>query len=171
MTAAMKLRAQRIDVPDELRRLDPLGVTANHEDAFVVGTELEGSSAEQWARRIFEEVPGYLRLVMVVGWSSLTFRLGPRPSTSHIQGWRILATAADSIVLGVDSGVGLTLRLVVWVEPGRVGLATFVRYGRPASRRVWAVARPVHLWGAPVLLNLAAPRRAADQPRRITAEE
>ena len=113
-------------------------------------------SAEQWARAVFERAPQPLRWFVVAGWIiGLRLRLGPRPSPSHVLGWRILSNAPTVIVLGVESFM-LSARLVVQVRESEVIHATLVRYERRAARIAWAAAAPIHRRVIPFLLRRAA---------------
>ena len=85
-------------------------------------------------------MPQPLRWFIVTGWIvGLGLRLGPRPSPSHIQGWKILSATPTAIVFGVESFF-LSAQLVVQVKDSQVIHATFLRYKRRPARILWAAA-------------------------------
>lgn len=99
-----------------------------------------------------------LRWFVVLGWKAvLGLRLGPRGSAGHVLGWRIQATAANSITLEARSAL-MTAHKVVQVNDSRVTVATAIRYDRRSARTVWAVVAPVHHRTEPLLLARAAAR-------------
>jgi hypothetical protein len=149
-------RTRVVDVPQEIRAVDTLA-----DPDYVYGCEIprlptDTRTAEQWARAVFEGAPRLVRWFIVAGWiGGLGLRLGPRPSPSHVLGWKVLSTTPTVAVLGVESFM-LSAHLVVRVHESHVLHATFVRYDRPPARIVWAVAAPVHRRVIPFLLRHAA---------------
>jgi hypothetical protein len=85
----------------------------------------------------------------------MRFRLGPRPSSTHIAGWSIASKTADSVVLEVRSSVA-TGRKVVRAQSSRVVMTTFVRYERRMGRIVCTAVTPIHHRTEPYLLGHAA---------------
>jgi hypothetical protein len=150
------VKAREVEVPSDIRDLDPLD-NSNYDYACEVqAAEGDGRSAEEWARATFASAPLLLRWFILVGWRvGLGLRLESTTSPSYVLGWKVLSATPRAAVLGVDSFV-LTARLVVNVDHSKVIHATFVRYDRPLARLLWAFAAPIHRRVIPYLLNRAA---------------
>jgi hypothetical protein len=150
------VKAHQVDLPAEIWTHSDL---PDADDAYAcerVPWPDDRRSSEQWARAVFEGAPQPLRWFILTGWIlGLGLRLGPRRSTSHVLGWRILSTTAGTTVLGVESFL-LQARLVVQVDEARVLHATFVRYNRRPARLIWPVAAQIHRRLIPYLLDHAA---------------
>jgi len=68
----------------------------------VTGIGQRAHSPEQWARAAFEEAPPAVRRFVLFGWVHvLRLRLGPRHSSTHVMGWKIVSDSTDRIVLDV----------------------------------------------------------------------
>jgi hypothetical protein len=92
---------------------------------------------------------------------TLRFRLGPSGSADHVLGWEIQQNGPQEIVLGVESAIGLTARVIVLTSPGQVVLATLVRFDRGSGRVVWRVLAPIHRIVARYLISHTANLAAA----------
>jgi hypothetical protein len=113
-------------------------------------------SPERWARATWENGPRALSSFILAGWIvGLGFRLGPRPSPDHVQGWAIVSSKPDRIVLEAKSRFMISHN-VVQVEDSRVLWTTFVQYEKRSARVFWSLAAPVHHRTLPYLLGRAA---------------
>jgi hypothetical protein len=115
----------------------------HYDEAFTFDTDVS-RRPEEWARLILEGASPRERAVMLATWTALGIRLAWLGSRGQVLGWRILHNGPDGIVLGVRAALGLTARVVVRVEPGRVVHAMLVRYDRGLGRRIWAKVAPGH---------------------------
>ena len=150
------MKARQVELPDGIRALDTLTDPSYTYACEIRAQPGDSRPAEQWARGVFEGAPRPLRWFIVTGWIvGLGLRLGPRPSASHVLGWKILSSTPTTIALGVDSFV-LSAHLVVHVQDRRVVHATFVRYERRPARILWTAAAPIHRRVVPYLLRRAA---------------
>jgi hypothetical protein len=149
------IRARRVEVTEGLDNL----VTPDYASAFEAKiTPTDTRSPEQWVRAIFEDAPRALQWFVVAGWKyGLGFRLGPRPSPSHVLGWTILTATPEAITLEALSPL-VTAHKVLRIESTRVVMTTFVRYERRPARTIWSAAAPVHHRTEPYLLGHAASR-------------
>lgn len=164
MSLPGSVRAHRVAVTDESDTLAQPDYASAFEVA-ITGTDLR--SAEQWVRATFEGAPRALRWLVTVGWQYvLGFRLGPRPSPTHVLGWRIVTGTPDSILLELQSPF-MTAHKVLRVESSRVFTATFVRYERRPARALWSVVAPIHHRTEPYLLGHAA---SHPQPSQMSRE-
>lgn len=140
-----------------LKALNPV----DYADTFAAETALQ-LTPEQWARRMLDGAPpalkGFVRGVFRI---FLRVRLAPVHSTDHVMGWEIHRSGPEEIVLGVESPIGLTARLVVLVPHGHVALATLVRFDRSSGHAVWKVLAPIHRRVAQHGVSHAAHRAAA----------
>ncbi|MFF5084444.1 hypothetical protein ACFY36_46010 [Actinoplanes sp. NPDC000266] len=109
--------------------------------SFATGERL---SAETWARRILEGAPRPERAKMLAVWKLLGVGLAPLKAPGQVLGWRIQHSAPDAVVLAVRAAAGISARLVLRVEPGRVTHAMVVRYETGLGRRVWTRFAPAH---------------------------
>jgi hypothetical protein len=152
------IRARRVDVAAELGTFPGTRYASAFE---VTVADADIRRPEEWARATFEGAPKALQWFVLIGWRYvLWFRLGPRPSADHVQGWRIVANAPDELVLEVRSSLA-TAHKVVRVDGSRVVTATFVRYERPLGRMIWSAVAPIHHRTEPYLLGHAAGHPAA----------
>jgi hypothetical protein len=151
------VRARRVAVADGAGTIS----APHYASAFeVVVPEGDDRSAERWARDTFEGAPKAMQWFVLVGWRFfLGFRLGPRPSPDHVQGWKIVAAEPDELVLEVRSSLA-TAQKVVRVQGSRVVMTTFVHYERPMGRVVWSSVAPIHHRTEPYLLGHAASLRS-----------
>ena len=152
------MRARRVKVPEEIRALDALD-RPGYADAFEARAHDSAErSAEAWARSVFEELPGWRQLLLVLGWRVwLGFRPGPR-GAGHVLGWRITHATPGSITLAQNSRL-LAAHLVLRANGARLVLVTVVRRENLLGRLLWSVAAPVHRFAALRLLRRAAARR------------
>ncbi|XVU26900.1 hypothetical protein ACQPZJ_07590 [Actinoplanes sp. CA-054009] len=108
---------------------------------FATGERL---TAEAWVRRILEGASRSERAKMLAAWRLLGVGLAPLKAPGQVLGWRILRNDPDVIVLAVRAAAGVSARLVLRAEPGRVTHAMLVRYDTGLGRRVWTRFAPAH---------------------------
>lgn len=152
------MRARRVPVPDEIRALDALEAPG-YADAFeaAAGGSAE-RSAEAWARSVFEELPGWQQLLLVLGWRfALGLRPGPR-GPRHVLGWRITDATPGRITLEQRSRL-LAAHLVLRANGTRLVLVTVVRRENLLGRLAWKAVAPVHRWVVLRALHRAVLRR------------
>jgi hypothetical protein len=140
------------NVPESIRRLADLA-DADYADTFTVQTDRAAEkSAEQWARALLEE--SALGRKAPILWTLLGLRLGPRPSVDHVQGWKI-AERGEGWIRVETSSWCLTTHAVMRSDDGKVSLALFVRFDKPAAAAIWAPVAPLHRKGAPMMVREA----------------
>jgi hypothetical protein len=147
-------RVRRVPVrPDLLAGLPG----AQYSSAFeLTDRDARRKTPEQWARAVFEDGPVLWRWVLSFGWRfGLGLRLDPKHSQSHVQGWPIVSSDADSISLAAESR-WLSARDVFVVTDDSVTWVTIVRYDRPIARLLWGAAAPVHHRTVPWLFTRAS---------------
>jgi hypothetical protein len=126
---------------------------ANYADLFTATTDLAADwSAEQWARALLEDTPTGRSAPAL--WRLLGLRLGPTPSTDHVQGWKI-ADGGEGWVRIETASRCMTAHGVVTVEGTQVSLALFIRYDRPEAALFWPAVSALHRRGVPVMLRQA----------------
>lgn len=153
---AVGARASKIAVPEAVRARAGT-IRIDYESAFSVNADpVDGRSAEQWARAMYEAPPTFERLIVWYGWKTLTARLGPYPSNDHLLGYRIGVNEGDYISFSVEWALGLACELALCLGPSTAVLATFVELNRPAAKIVWPMAVPVHERIVPRWLSRAA---------------
>lgn len=152
------MRAHRVPVPEEIRALDTLD-QPGYADAFEARARVSSErSAEAWARSVFEELPGWRQLLLVLGWQlALGFRPGPR-GAGHVLGWRITHASPGSITLAQRSPL-LAAHLVLRANGPRLVLVTVVRRENLVGRLLWAAVAPVHRFVVLRVLRRAVLRR------------
>ena len=139
------------NVPEAVRTRSTLA-RIDYADAVTVASEEIDATPEQWMRAVLEESrigQSAPRL-----WQVLGLRLGPRPSSDHVQGWRIAGRGADWIRVETSSWM-MTGEAVVQVASRNVSLALFLRYDSPAGAWVWRVVSVQHRRAVPVMLHQA----------------
>jgi hypothetical protein len=148
--------ARRVEVADETSAAATLAKPDRISAFEITRPAGDARSAEQWARAAWENGPRALSSFILAGWIiGLGFRLGPRPSPDHVQGWTIVTSTPDTIVLEAKSRFMISHN-VVQVEGSRVLWTTFVRYEKRSARLLWSLAAPVHHRTLPYLLGRAA---------------
>jgi hypothetical protein len=146
------------DVPDTIRGLDTLA-SPDYVDLFVATTSrATEKSAEEWARTILEDTSTGRSAPRL--WRLLGLRLGPTPSTDHVQGWRIADRGDDWIRIEASSWC-MTAHAVVQVDDGQVSLALFIRYDRPIAALTWQAVSVMHRRAVPVMLRQALKAHAS----------
>jgi len=147
---------ERRSVPEVVRTIDPL-TDPDYTDAFEVDTSsAKPRSAEQWARATFEDAPVAMRWFLLASWrAGLGLRLGPRHSSDHVHGWRILDRATSSITLELRSWF-LRCHLVFWLDDTKLVFSTSIRYERQIGAVIWPPASILHRRIVPYLLQHAA---------------
>jgi uncharacterized protein DUF2867 len=153
MSVTGLLRARRVEVSEELHTLPE----PDYASTFAVSVPgANDRSPEEWVRATFEGAPKAIRWFVVVGWRYvLGLRLGPRPSATHVLGWRIISSTSEAIMLEARSAL-VTAQKVLRVEDSQVRVTTFVQYHRGAARAIWSAIAPVHHRTEPFLLGHAA---------------
>ena len=154
-------RAHRVAATLETRTTDN---PPDYRDAFEVPTDrTDTRTPEQWARAVFESAPRKSRWFLLLGWRGvLGLRLGPRPSSDHVLGWRIVETSPEAVRLELRSAV-MTAHLILRVASSTAVLTTHVYYTRPLAHPLWAAVGLIHRQMIPSLLG-----RAASLPRPTT---
>jgi len=127
----------------------------DYDETFSVDTDCN-PSPEDWARLTLEDAPRWMRAVMVNGWRSLGIDLAPLDSDRAVLGWPILRNTPDDIVLGIESSIGLTARIVIQPSPTRGVHSMLVKYESEAARVAWAGIAPPHRVFVRRLLDVAA---------------
>jgi hypothetical protein len=155
MTDPSRPPAGQIEVSDRSQGLDTL-TDPDYAISFELPVErADVRTAVGWAQACFEHISRPVLWFLVGGWRfGLGLRLGPRPSTQHVLGWRIVTSVPGFVILEVRSPL-LTAHNLVEVRDGRVVLTTFVRYEHPVARPLWLAAAVIHRLSVPRLLNHA----------------
>lgn len=129
-------------------------------DAFLVDVASPlARSAEQWMRVILEDAPAVVRERLLAGWKSLGLKAD---SDGPVLGWQIRDSAPDYVLLGRDSWIGMPGELLLRRTEHGLLFATFLRFGNPIVRMMWAAARPTHVQTVASLLEDA--RRRTQSP-------
>ena len=140
------------DVPDAIRAAVTIA-EPDYADTVMVATGVtEDVSPEVWARTVLERTSTGRSAPTL--WRLLGLRLGPRPSTDHVQGWRIAGRGSDWIRLEVTSWM-MTAEAVVHVADGKVSLSLFVRYDQPVAAFIWPPVSVMHRRVVPVMIHQA----------------
>ena len=106
-----------INIPEAIRCLDTLE-SPDYVDLFTATTSgATDRSAEEWARAVLEDTT--IGRSAPVLWRRLGLRLGPTPSTDHVQGWKIADRGRDWIRIETSSWF-MTAHAVVHVDDGQV---------------------------------------------------
>jgi hypothetical protein len=136
----------------------------DYSDAFAVPTDrTDTRTPEQWARAVLESAPRPVRWFLLVGWRGvLGLRLGPRSSSEHVLGWRIVETSPEAVRLELRSAL-MTAHLILRVAGSTAVLITNVHYIQRLAHPLWAAAGLIHRQMIPYLLG-----RAASLPRPTT---
>jgi hypothetical protein len=155
-------RARRVDVPEHILTSDNLD-EPNFTCAFEIDKEPSDTrTAEEWMRAMLEGAGFALRSFILSGWAgALRLRLGPRPSTAYILGWKILSTMAMKVTIGVEGSM-LSAHQVVQCQDSKVVHVTIIHFNRSTAKAVWAIAAPIHVRTIPHLMTQA---RARNSPR------
>jgi uncharacterized protein DUF2867 len=136
----------------------------DYTDAFEVPTDrTDTRTPEQWLRALFEDAPRPVRWFLLLGWRGvLGLRLGPRPSSAHILGWRIASREPDEVRLELHSAL-MKAQLALHLSSSTAVWSTRVYYTQPLARPLWAAVGLIHRLMVPYLLG-----RAASLPRPAT---
>lgn len=137
-------------MPAKTKRL--AGLHATYADQFTVMLDPGDLNATGWARRILEETPSGRGAPSF--WRLIGIRLGPRPSSDHIQGWRLVSADPGAVVLEARTPY-LKARAVIEVEPTDLALALLVQYDHPVAAVLWPPIGVVHRRGVPQMLREA----------------
>jgi len=159
--------AETIAVPAGVAELTSLG-TVDYQEAFAFDTDAV-LTPEQWARLILEGAPQTTRTALLGAWKRLRVTLAPLESDRQLLGWPIQHSGSQDIVLGVESEIGFSARMVIQAQPGRVIHAMLFRFERDAGRDAFMALAPRHTEVVRSLLD-DANRRAAPATTRPTPE-
>jgi hypothetical protein len=141
----MDAAVRQISVPDDALACSALP-RVDYADAFLLETgDGPGRTAEGWARAILEDAPAAVRASLLTGWSSLGLRLNLGRSVDTVLAWPIRTAAPDLLVLAAGSRIGMPAELLVRRRAGAALFCTFVHFGNPAVRALWAGVEPVHV--------------------------
>jgi hypothetical protein len=144
---------RQINVPPAARDLSTLR-RIDYADAFLVKVDdPKQRTAEQWARSILDDAPPNLYLTLWGAWIMLGLRLASPFSKRHVLGWEVRDTAADHVLLGARSRIGMPAELLVTRRADALLFDTFVQQGNPLARAVWAATKPTHHRVLPALLR------------------
>ena len=141
-------RGERIGLPADERA----GFAADYGDTFRVAA-VPGVAAREWARASLRGAEVGNRLFPRLVWhGALGFDLAARSVPQTMVGWHVTTDEPDRFVLDTDGRL-MAGRLVFVTTDETVLWTTLLRFHRPAGRRVWTVAGPVHRTLAPRLLT------------------
>jgi hypothetical protein len=144
-------------VPEGIGRVNTLA-NPDYVDVFTIASrEAKDNSPEEWARAALENTPTGRSAPLL--WRSIGLRLGPRPSSQHVQGWTITGRAEDWIRMEAASWF-MTANAVVKIDDGAVSAALFIRYDRPIAAVIWPPVSVMHRRAMPTLLRQALTARA-----------
>jgi hypothetical protein len=145
------------DVPEGIRRINTLA-NPDYADVFTIASrEAKDYSPEEWARATLEHTPTGRSAPLL--WRFIGLRLGPQPSSHHVQGWSITGRGGDWIRLETASWF-MTANAVLKVDDGQVSFALFVRYDRPIAAVIWPPVSVIHRRAMPTLVRQALSARA-----------
>lgn len=131
----------------------------DYEDTFFVDVASpQARTAEQWMRVILEDAPAAVRRQLLSGWKSLGLRAVPHSSERSILGWQIRDSTADFVLLGRKSRIGMPGELLLRRTEHGLLFATFVQFGNPIVRLLWAAVKPTHVRTVTSLLEDASRR-------------
>jgi Protein of unknown function (DUF2867) len=151
-TPAVTGKARRVEVTEDCMGFGQADYASTFE---ITATNRGGKTPEQWIRRIFESGPAPMRVFIQLGWRSvLGFRLGPRPSSTHVLGWKITKATPELIALDLSSPF-MSARKVLRLGESRILMTTFVRYNGRWGRALWSAVTPIHHRTEPYLLGHA----------------
>jgi hypothetical protein len=154
----MAAKARRVDVIEDCIGFDKPDYATTFE---IEVSDRNEKSPEQWIRKIFEAGPRPMQMFVLLGWRGvLGFRLGPRPSSSHVLGWKITNTTPEIVVLEVSSPL-MSAHKVLRLDESHILVTTFVRYNGKLGRALWSAVAPIHHRTEPYLLRHAV--SSADQ--------
>lgn len=159
--------AETIAVPAGVAELTALGAV-DYQEAFTFDTDAV-LTPEEWARLILEGAPQTTRTALLGAWKRLRVTLAPLESDGQLLGWSIQHSGSRDIVLGVESEIGFSARMVIQAQPGRVIHAMLFRFERDAGRAAFMPLAPRHTEVVRSLLD-DANRRAATAATRPTPE-
>ncbi|GCE29568.1 hypothetical protein KDA_50520 [Dictyobacter alpinus] len=132
-------------------------VSVEYSDRFEVTIpKTDMRTAEQWLRTVFEEAPRQVRWLLLLGWRGvLGFQLGPRLSSDHILGWRIVSREIEEVHLELHSLL-MNARLTLHLTRSTAVWSTNVSYTHPLARPIWTAVGVIHRQIIPYLLRRAA---------------
>ncbi len=152
------------DVPDALQSREAV-VRAHRVITYELRVQGAASTtAQQWARAMFEDASPILRSFLVVGWrSALGLRLSKRGSTRSVLGWQLTEDLPHVATLEAASGL-ITAQNIVFVQDTGVFWVTLVHYERRIAAPIWRLVELVHRVVGPVILTGAGSRCGGSRP-------
>ena len=132
--------ANQVQVPECAKELAGLD-RVDYADAFAAPTDVP-RSPEQWLRSVSVASPALMHLVRQVH-RGLGLRLAAPGSAGAVFGWTIAHSGSDDALLTVDGSI-VTPRIVVLTPPGRVVIATLLRFDHVVARPLWTVVGALH---------------------------
>ncbi|WP_375499184.1 DUF2867 domain-containing protein [uncultured Jatrophihabitans sp.] len=115
-----------------------------------------GASPEQWARGCLEGAPGWLRAMLVLGWTKgLRLRLGPRRSPTTVLGWYVIASTDQQATISAGSPL-LECQHHFVRDGDTITWVTVVRTHTKVGRLLWRAIAPGHELSMPILLKRAS---------------
>ena len=144
-------------------------ISSDYTDRFeVVIPGTDTWTAEHWLRMIFEDAPRPVRWFLLLGWRwVLGLRLGPRPSSEHILGWRIVSRKAGKARLELDSML-MKVQLTLQLSSSTATWHTNISYTHPLARPLWAAVGVIHRQVIPYLLKCAASQHSPERSQAAT---
>ena len=133
-------------MPAEARALSTLS-RIDYADAFLLNTDAgKDRTAEQWARLILQDAPMAVRTRLLAGWSMIGLKLGGGGEFGRsVLGWELRTNAADFVLLGADSRIGMPGELLFKRTRSALLFCTFVQQDNYLARAVWAATEPIHV--------------------------
>lgn len=140
------------DVPAEIRSLSTIS-EPDYADMFSLTTAATKTTAETWARAMYEDTlgaRGQFIFSVILG-----LNLAPAQTPETVAGWRIAEHGHDWIRLEAEGG-RLVGQIVVRAAGGELSVATFMLYVNRLGAVTWTVWSAVHRKAMPKLLSDAA---------------
>ena len=142
---------QQIPAPRSARALCGLS-RIDYADAFLVENEAaQELTGEEWAKAVLADAPIAVKAKLLAGWAAIGLLPAARASRGSLLGWEIRSVAADFVLYGRASLIGMPGELLFKREGRSLLFATFVQQNNPIARAVWAATEPRHL---PVVRSL-----------------
>lgn len=140
------------DVPADIRSLSTIS-EPDYADMFRLMTSATETTAEAWARAMYEDTlgaRGQFIFSVILG-----LNLAPAQTPETVAGWRIAEHGHDWIRLEAEGG-RLVGQIVVRAAEGELSVATFMLYVNRLGAVTWTAWSAVHRKAMPKLLRDAA---------------
>jgi hypothetical protein len=159
---------RQIPAPGTARALCGLS-RIDYADAFLVengaAQELTG---QQWAKVVLADAPIAVKAKLLAGWAAIGLMPAVRGSRGSLLGWEVHSLAADFVLYGRTSLIGMPGELLFKREGSGLLFATFVQQDNRIARAVWAATESRHLVVVRSLLEQADRRlRPAARARGV----